>query len=592
MFRRMVLVAGIVTAMGAAQQPTFRSSVELVTIDVVATRADGAPVPDLTAGDFELLEDGVPQKIQTFQFVDLSEKSALVHPLPSGIASNEIEPGGLFTVVLDEIGVQVDDVQAVRRIAARFFREALLPNDYVAVVRSGADSGFFLTSDRTLALDAVAQSTGRRERTLGVQAPGGAEPEVQESPATVETFGTGENGRPSFRVLLGVVERLRHIPARRKAILWFSRGGQLPPNYIESLELGRAVGRDDEVFTQLINTAREANVAIYTVDPRGLQAPGSEVGRDLDPFETGSLRDLAAATGGRAVLNNDPNGALERIAAENRAYYLMGYAPSPTGARPRARKLSVKTRVPGVSLLHRKVYLPSAAKPTAISVLESPLPVRDLAIALAPAAVAGDRNRRGIIVPFEIGATLADGTNVDYTVVALDPAGRAIGRATGVVKMAGGQAQGEARIEVKPQTYQVRVAARAGGAAGTTEGSAFATVQVPAGQSKPAQCSGFVFEQPGTRASLRQFTRDAPITISTLISADKLNAGAIAFGLGADGGPVQRTWPVELGQPLAKGLWRVSLSLKPRLPGGQLEIKVLENDFVLGEGCTTAFVLR
>ena len=30
----------------------------------------GVPVPSLTAGDFELQEDGVPQEIQTFQFVE------------------------------------------------------------------------------------------------------------------------------------------------------------------------------------------------------------------------------------------------------------------------------------------------------------------------------------------------------------------------------------------------------------------------------------------------------------------------------------------------------------------------------------------
>ncbi len=582
------------------QQPTFRSSVDLVTIDVVATTANGAPVANLTAADFELLEDGVPQAIQTFQFVDLSATSA-IPPLPPGIASNEVEPGGLFVVVLDELGLQVDDVSQARRVADRFFKETLLPNDYVAVVRSGSDSGFFLTSDRTLAMSLIPQTVGRRERTLGVEEPGAtaetgapapdAAASLAELESAVETFGVGENGRRSFQVLLGVVEQLQRIPARRKAVLWFSRGGDLPPGYFDAVDLGRLTGRDDEVFSKLIDTARAANVAIYTVDPRGLQTPGAETGRDAEPFDTGVVRDLAAATGGRALLGNNSNEALTRVAAENRAFYLIGYAPATTADKNRARKLTVRTRAPGVSLLHRRVYLPSAgAESKAIGLIESALPVADLPIALAPSAVAGEGNRRGIIVPFEIGSGLTDGAAVDYAVVALDPAGKVAARATGTIKAAGGRAIGEARLAVEAKIYQVRVAGQINESA--REGLAFATVTVPVGKSKTSQCSGFVFEQAGERPGLRQFTRGTAMTISTMVSAEKLRERAITFGLASAGGPVERSWPVQLGRPLANGLWRVALSLRPPLPGGHLEVRVMEDGFLLDESCRTEFVLK
>jgi len=49
---------------------------------------------------------------------------------------------------------------------------------------------------------------------------------------------------------------------------------------------------------------------------------------------------------------------------------------------------------------------------------------------------------------------------------------------------------------------------------------------------------------------------------------------------------------VDLGRPLAKGLWRVALSLKPPLPGGTLEVRVMEDGFLLSESCRTEFVLR
>ncbi len=588
-----------VAAQQAAPQPTFRSSVDLVTIDVVATTANGAPVHNLKVEDFELLEDGVPQAIQTFQFVDLSRTSA-IRALPPGIASNEVEPGGLFVVVLDELGLQVDDIAQARRVAERFFKETLLPNDYVAFVRSGTDSGFFLTSDRTLALNTIPQARGLRERNFGIEQPGAAPAAGTPAPdaaaslaeldSEIEVFGPGENGRQSFKVLFGVVEQLRRIPARRKAVLWFSRGGDLPLNYFEAVERPR--GTDDDVLSKLVDTARAANVAIYTVDPRGIETPAAETGRDGTPFDTTVVRDLAGATGGRALLGNDSNAALVRVAAENRAYYLIGYAPSPSANKTRARKLSVKTRAPGVSLLHRRVYLPSTGnQTTALSLIESAMPVPGLPIALSPSAVAGEGNRRGIIVPFEIGSGLTDGTAVDYTVVALDPAGKMAARASGTVKAQGGRALGEARLAVDARIYQVRVAGKVSGDA-SSEGLAFATVVVPAGKSKTPACSGFVFEQPGERPALRQYTRGAPMTISTIISAEKLNGRALAIGLGAAGGPVERTWPVQLGKPLADGLWRVALSLKPPLPGGHLEVRVIEDGFLLNESCRTEFVLK
>jgi VWFA-related protein len=593
------LGAALALASAAAQQPTFRSSVDLVTIDVVATTANGAPVANLTADDFEVFEDGVAQKVQTFQFVDLASASA-IRPLPPGIASNEVEPGGLFVVVIDELGLQIDDIAQARRVADKFFKETLLPNDYVAIVRSGANSGFFLTSDRTLALSTIPQARGLRERNLGLESPGGAAtttgappPDIAaqlvELDSEIEVFGPGENGRQSFKVLFGVVEQLRRIPARRKAVLWFSRGGDLPANFFEWFE--RPKGTDDDVLARLVDAARAANVAIYSVDPRGLQAPGADVGRDGQPFDTTVVRDIAGLTGGRALLGNDASGALARVAAENRAYYLLGYAPA-TNAKNGARKLTVRTRAPGVSLLHRRVYTPTAeGGATALSLVESALPVSDLPIALAPSAVAGEGDRRGIIVPFEIGQDLPDGANVNYTVVALDPEGKIGARAIGTVQAKDGHAIGEARLAVEAKIYQVRVAATVVGAA-PREGLAFATVVAPAGRAKVAECSGFVFEQPGDRPGLRSFPRGAPMTISTMISADKIDERAITIGIGSAGGPVERSWPVQLGKPLSKGLWRVALSLKPPLPGGHVEIRVMEDGLLLNENCRTEFVLR
>jgi len=52
----------------AQQRPTFRSDVNFVRLDVFA-RLKGLPVPDLAQEDFEVLEDGVVQKVAAFEHI-------------------------------------------------------------------------------------------------------------------------------------------------------------------------------------------------------------------------------------------------------------------------------------------------------------------------------------------------------------------------------------------------------------------------------------------------------------------------------------------------------------------------------------------
>src|SRR5512145_2794131 len=68
-----------------SQTPTFRGGANYVRVDMYATQ-DGTPVNDLAITDVELLEDGVPQKIEDFERV--------VVP-PAGSQESRREPDGL-----------------------------------------------------------------------------------------------------------------------------------------------------------------------------------------------------------------------------------------------------------------------------------------------------------------------------------------------------------------------------------------------------------------------------------------------------------------------------------------------------------------
>ncbi len=56
---------------GADGQPIFRTGINFVRVDVIVTDKNGNPVGDLKPGDFELVEEGKPQTIETFKLISL-----------------------------------------------------------------------------------------------------------------------------------------------------------------------------------------------------------------------------------------------------------------------------------------------------------------------------------------------------------------------------------------------------------------------------------------------------------------------------------------------------------------------------------------
>ena len=76
----------------AAQRPTFSSGIDLVHVGVTVTDDDGDLITDLTADDFEVLEDGRPQEISYFS-VGLESDAELI-PLHLGLLFDMSESMG------------------------------------------------------------------------------------------------------------------------------------------------------------------------------------------------------------------------------------------------------------------------------------------------------------------------------------------------------------------------------------------------------------------------------------------------------------------------------------------------------------------
>ncbi len=181
MFRRLPLVClvGLVAAVALtrAQAPspeiTFKVEVNYVEEDVRVVDASGRFVRGLKQEDFQISEDGKPQRIQTFGMVDIPVRPARP-PLYLGPEAIPIDPdvssnrqaldGRLYLIVLDDYHVAPLRTQNARNLARRFVLEKLGPDDQAAVVVTSGllDATQEFTSNRRLLLEAIERFTGQK----------------------------------------------------------------------------------------------------------------------------------------------------------------------------------------------------------------------------------------------------------------------------------------------------------------------------------------------------------------------------------------------------------------------------------------------
>ncbi|MGE3274603.1 MAG: VWA domain-containing protein [Vicinamibacterales bacterium] len=604
MWRRAAVGVLVTLAAGpgvSAQQ--FRASTELVLVDVIATRVDGRLARDLTADDFEVYEDGRPQVIRQFEVVNL-ERASERNPDPPGVFSNAAEPGAVFALVLDDLLLDGRHTRDLRNWARRFVDEHTRPQDYVAVVRSQVDSGLVLTTDHEMALSVIDQASGAANfdvsRLTGstdqaVPTPGGDVPQLpdfSELGLLDQDPALRIQAEQSLAMLQRMVEYLAPVPGRRKVVVFFSPGVAFDLEALASESTGRTL----DAMRRLLAAAREGNVAIYTIDPRGLKG-STEPALGPSPVPAArdagldTLRDLATATGGRATVStNDLTSAFEQITEENRFYYLIGYEPTATGGA-KARRIEVRSRVAGIELLHRRAYAPTPAglRLAAASPIAAPLPQAGLPVAMAPTMFPNPSGTASLAVPFEIGQGLADGARVDYTLVAVDERGKQSGGTKGSLKASGGVARGLARMGLRAGRYQVRLAAEVRDEA--REGLAFANVEVADPGAELPACGGFMIVQGQGRQVQPNVSRrvrgDQPLMLATLLSARELPKDVpILFRVTAPGADAALVFPVERPQPFGKGRWRFEIALPAPIPPGELAIELAAGELPLAN-CRT-----
>jgi VWFA-related protein len=177
-------VCGLATQSSAQQTPpapgVIRINVNLVQVDAVVTDNNGKAVIDLKAEDFEVFQDGKPQVITNFSFINVKESAARAFanrpvlqprgapgtPPPGPPAFRPQQIRRMVALVVDDLGLSFDSIVRIRQSLTKWVDTQMQPDDMVAVVRTSAGMGALqqFTADRRLlhsAIDRIRFTTGR-----------------------------------------------------------------------------------------------------------------------------------------------------------------------------------------------------------------------------------------------------------------------------------------------------------------------------------------------------------------------------------------------------------------------------------------------
>ena len=556
----LVFLAGLQGLLAAPQKPNpqatpvFKSSVDLVQVDVSVLDRGGRPVEGLTAADFTLLENGAAQDIAAFAAVRVpapeTGSAKWLRDVPPDVRTNILGDGRLFALVIDDATMPFDlrTLSNVRRIARQVI-DRMGPGDQVAVIysRDSRRSIDFTTDRVRLLANVEALATGT---------------------AYVDPQTDNWSYFSSVRTLAQVSAYLARVPQRRKALIYVSTG--VPVNYetvanFVPLSAARLTGMGEEAMSEeLVQNlmefvesrpqdaygmsledafvrAQHGNVNIYSIDPAGLgglqaflekrstiqqadritRAPAGTTVRSnpLDAYHTARmsrdyLRTVAENSGGRAILEtNDLDSGVAQIFRENSSYYLLGYRSTREPGDRRIRRVDVQVGRSDATAHTRNAYFDPRSRPRRMDLT----PELQLANALAGVVALGDLAMQATAVPFagpdrkttlvalavgihhpvpgDVGARVEETLQLQAT--ALTARGEPKATAGETARLAFRSGVGEdARYEVltrlilPPGRYQVRVAAQS--TLLGRNGSVYIDLDVPDFSGNAVQLSGVI----------------------------------------------------------------------------------------------------
>jgi len=314
------------------QEQTISIKTSEVVLDVLVKDKKGRVVKDLKAADFEVLEDGAKQQIESFRLVSRDatrvtepEKKEAA-PTPAAPANKAINLAagesdiGVSAIALVFDRLSQDARKRAHDAAMNYAGEESRPNDFIGVfnidlslrvlqnyttdnrlIREAIDKAGTMVSSTFESNAAQARSQNQQIEQLRQQvassgaaasaagasgngaaagaagsAAGAASVDLEFAEMTrrtLETFEVLERDQQGYATsngLLAVVNSMRSLPGR-KAVVFFSEGLSIPPNVVAH-------------FRSVIDQANRINVSVYTVDSAGLRtiSPNKEAREEIE----------------------------------------------------------------------------------------------------------------------------------------------------------------------------------------------------------------------------------------------------------------------------------------------------------------------
>jgi len=145
----------------APQSPTFRTTVDVVAVDVNVIDSSGRPVSDLTAVDFSLRVDGRPRRVRSAEFVSLVRTGDSPEETSTPGTNSGRTTGRLIMLVIDQANIRKGTGKEAFRAASRFI-DGLNRSDRLALqIIPGVGPVSEFTANHNLVKDVLERTVGQ-----------------------------------------------------------------------------------------------------------------------------------------------------------------------------------------------------------------------------------------------------------------------------------------------------------------------------------------------------------------------------------------------------------------------------------------------
>lgn len=378
----------------------------MITVEATVIDKSGNPITDLTAADFQIVEDGVSHPVQTIYLVSPDPAFVRANTVASTTGNTGVATAApvrrelrsrVMIFVFDLAHLSTDAYKRSRAAVESYLKDPSATADLIGVVAGSVMLNNKIDTDKAALLKAMETMKGPNQaryndlrawpRLIDEAEAAAVARGDRETTTRVVQRGCGE--RPEECQQLGGDEPVRQqVEAKARQInAEAQRDAQLSLATMQTLANGLArfpgskhvlvftdgffTGDTSERMRAVVQLAARNNVRFSTFDARGLsrdprtqsfmndqplQAAG-DLSSLLGDNDADVLSSLAIDTGGEVIMNrNDLRPGIDIVAKQAGTYYMLGYAPT-RQMDGEYHSISVQVTRPNVTIRARKGYV-------------------------------------------------------------------------------------------------------------------------------------------------------------------------------------------------------------------------------------------